>query len=192
MPRVKTQPMHLSHRAAAWDRAENQGASSSSSSSSVQKTPFAHKNPRSMNTPFALPELRSTLVQHTDGPTLRSALVSRGFPEATAERAARVKAYGESAARRSYKKARETGYDNLTYDNQTGFEEVLRNSYDRRHREDPTTTSSIMQRLEHDHYKAETPGYRDAYRANKAAREHAAMPRRIISRARNQQLRGWE
>ncbi len=46
----------------------------------------------------------------------------------------------------------------------------------------------MYDRLKHQRFKWENQGYRNAYKANKAARARAAMSRRFISAARMEAL----
>lgn len=202
-PRAKkTEPMHLGNRIAAWNRAgrygnsssrssssnnENQGAASSSSTSSS----LLHKNPV-RSTPFVLPELRTILVRHMNGPTLRSAFASHGFPEARAERAERVKAYNASEARKNYEEAHERA-ENYNYDNFVNIDNTLVTNYGRNWNETGPEHKKLVDSLWHEKRKHggdhwETEKYYPAYRANKAARAHAALPRRFLSRAQKTAL----
>ena len=151
----------------------------------VRDTPAPAPEP---TPPFARPELRAELVRHMDGSTLRAAVRSARFPEGVAEHAERAAAYRASAARRNYERALrrarntadEVGYGDL--DNE------LMAEYGRDANEPGPEHAKLVHSLWHERYKWGSPGYTLAYRANKAAREHAAVPRRYFSRAQKTAL----
>ena len=151
----------------------------------VRYTPASAPEP---TPPFARPELRAELVRHMDGATLRAAVRSARFPEGVAERAERVKAYDASAARRSYeralRRARNTA-DQVAYGD---IDNDLWAEYGRDANEPGPEHTKLVHSLWHERYKWGSPGYTLAYRANKAAREHAAVPRRYFSRAQKTAL----
>lgn len=162
--------------------------------------------------PFPGSQIRSTVLRHVNTPSLASVARSGLFPEAKEERDERVKAYYESSpTRRKFERAFRRAWQGLNGHEHNHLESQGADfyapplQYSAQFRHPDPNHRAIQNRMRHEHYKhgAEidvggnetvqydpVPGYRNAYRANKAARAHLRLPRRFMSSEEHQEIRG--
>ncbi len=92
-----------------------------------------------------------------------------------------------SNARKAYKNAKARANGEFDLNAHTDIVDQLVQA-GRNFGDDDPDTQNMYDRLKHQRFKWENQGYRNAYKANKAARARAAMSRRFISAARMEAL----
>jgi len=158
-------------------------------------------------TPFDS-QVRSVVLRHVNTPSLASVARSGLFPEAKEERDERVKAYKSSSTRKNFEKAFRQAWNRLNSHEHNHLESQGTDlyapplEYSRHFKHPDPNHRAIQNRMRHEHYKhgaeiedvgmeyGPVPGYRNAYRANKAARAHLRLPRRFMSSEEHQEIRG--